>query len=237
MLSVPARLEDVVSEVVATIGSGVQIAPFTARPEGLSVEDAYRVSAMANRRREEGGEIAVGRKIGFTNRTLWERYNVHAPIWGYMYASTVHELSASGSCSIAAFAEPRIEPEIVFGIAEAPEPWMTDEELFSCIGWIAHGFEIVQTIYPGWQFAAADTIAANGLHGALYIGERHQAVTKPADWQRALADFRITLCCDGRPVVHGHSANVLGGPVSALGHLVRLLDQDHISLQKRLIGY
>jgi 2-keto-4-pentenoate hydratase len=23
-----------------------------------------------------------GRKIGFTNRTIWERYGVHEPMWG-----------------------------------------------------------------------------------------------------------------------------------------------------------
>ena len=212
--------------MVATIGSGRQIAPFTARPEGLSLDEAYRVLSLLNRQREAGGEVAIGRKIGFTNRTLWERYNVYAPIWGYMYKSTVHELHASQSCKVAAFAEPLIEPEIVFGLARAPEPGMDEEALLSCIEWIAHGFEIVQTIYPDWRFSAADTVAANGLHGALFIGERQQVGAKPAEWQRMLADFYITLSCDGQPVASGHSANVLGGPVSALGHLVRLLAQD-----------
>jgi 2-oxo-3-hexenedioate decarboxylase len=103
---------------------------------------------------------------------------------------------------------------------------MNEEELWSCIGWIAHGFEIVQSIYPAWRFGAADTIAANGLHGALYIGERQQIGAMSIEWQGMLADFQISLCCDGRPVASGHSANVLGGPVSALGHLVRLLAQD-----------
>ena len=226
MLTVTSRLERVASEVVATIRSGRQIPPFTMRPEGLSIDEAYRVTSLVNRQREGSGEVAIGRKIGFTNRTLWQRYNVHAPIWGYMYESTVHELRASGSCRVGAFAEPLIEPEIVFGLARAPESWMDEDALLSCIGWIAHGFEIVQTIYPEWRFSAADTVAANGLHGALYIGERHQLGANLVEWQRVLADFQITLSCDGQLVANGHSSDVLGGPVLALGHLVRLLAQD-----------
>lgn len=39
---------------------------------GLTLDDAYRVTALLNRRREAGGEKRLGRKIGFTNRTIWE---------------------------------------------------------------------------------------------------------------------------------------------------------------------
>ena len=226
MLTPSSRLDLIASEVAATIGSRRQIPPFTARPEGLTIDEAYRVTSLVNRQREAAGDVAVGRKIGFTNRTLWQRYNVHAPIWGYMYESTVHELRASRSCRVEGFVQPLIEPEIVFGLARVPELGMSEEALLSCIGWIAHGFEIVQSIYRDWKFSAADTVAANGLHGALFIGERHQIEAKSVEWQRMLADFRITLFCDGQPVASGHSSDVLGGPVSALRHLVRLLAQD-----------
>lgn len=39
---------------------------------------------------------------------------------------------------------------------------MDEIELSACIDWVALGYEIVQSMYPGWQFAAADTIAAGG---------------------------------------------------------------------------
>jgi 2-keto-4-pentenoate hydratase len=51
------------------------------RPDGQTLNDAYRVSAMVDRRCAARGE----RKLGFTNRTIWEQYNVYAPIWGYVY--------------------------------------------------------------------------------------------------------------------------------------------------------
>ena len=31
----------------------------------------------------------VGSKIGFTNRTLWDRYGVHEPMWGTVYDRTL----------------------------------------------------------------------------------------------------------------------------------------------------
>src|ERR1700690_3454225 len=51
------------------------------RPDlGRSVEDAYRVTPLVRQRYEAGGAKALGRKIGFTNRTIWTQYGVYAPI-------------------------------------------------------------------------------------------------------------------------------------------------------------
>jgi 2-oxo-3-hexenedioate decarboxylase len=100
--------------------------------------------------REARGERVVGRKIGFTNRTIWAEYNVHAPIWGYMYQTTVHQLPSGGAeTRLAGLAEPRIEPEIIFGLSAPPAADMDLPALIGCIGWVAHGFEIVQSIFPG----------------------------------------------------------------------------------------
>src|SRR5438105_14301745 len=110
-----ADIHAIADEVFATIGTGRQILPFTSRMAGLTLDDGYRVTALLNRRREARGEKRLGRKIGFTNRTIWEQYNVYAPIWGFVYDSTVHNLNNMTSLPLAGFAEPRIEPEIVFG--------------------------------------------------------------------------------------------------------------------------
>jgi 2-keto-4-pentenoate hydratase len=97
------------------------------------------------------------------------------------------------------------------------------------VDWVAHGFEIVQSIFPQWQFSPADTVAANGVHGALLIGPRHTIGCHVEEWQKALAAFDINLFCDGRLIDQGHSENVLGGPVSALRHLIGLLARDAIN--------
>ncbi len=225
-----ADIHALADEVFAVIGAGRQISPFTSRPEGLTLDEAYRVTAVLNRKQQARGDKRLGRKIGFTNRTIWEQYNVYEPIWGHVYDSTVHDLKTTASLSLARFAEPRIEPEIVFGLASPPTPDMDEKTLLSCVDWVAHGFEIVQSIFPQWQFSAADTVAANGVHGALLIGPRHErSEHNIAEWQKTLAAFEIDLLCNGRVIDHGHSENVLGGPLSALRHLVNLLSRDPIN--------
>jgi 2-oxo-3-hexenedioate decarboxylase len=177
--------------------------------------------------REARGEVPIGRKIGFTNRTIWAEYGVFAPIWGYVYAGTVHDLAAIGAgFGLDSLAEPRIEPEIVFGLAKAPSLGMDEAALLGCIDWIAHGFEIVQSIFPAWRFAAPDTVAGFGLHGALLVGERHAAAATADAWRESLSRFEIDLLRDGVVIDHGLAANVLGGPLPALRHLVELLARD-----------
>src|SRR6516162_7857172 len=114
------RLTDVkavASEALAALDTGGRIAPFSARLSTFDLDDAYRVTAEIRQMREMRGEMPVGRKIGFTNRTVWAEY---APIWGYVYDRTVHNLAEIGDTfSLVGLAEPRIKPEIVFKLARA----------------------------------------------------------------------------------------------------------------------
>ena len=217
----------IATQALNILGTGKQIALFSSRYPELGLDDAWRVTALARQMRASRGERPIGRKIGFTNRTIWAEYGVYAPIWGYLFDRTVHDLGEiGGRFSLAGLAEPRIEPEIVFGLAAAPTPGMDEHALLSCIDWVAHGFEIVQSIYRGWKFTAADTIIANGLHGALLVGERHPVTPHAAEWARTLSTFEIDLLQNGSLADHGRAADVLDGPLSALRHLVELLASD-----------
>src|SRR3954452_10641258 len=103
---------------------------------------------------------------------------------------------------------------------------MDEAALLSCVEWVAHGFEIVQSIFPNWKFAAADTVAANGVHGALLIGKRHAVAPRRTEWQHELATFTVELACDSKVVQQGGGSLVLDSPLAALRHLVTLLVDD-----------
>jgi 2-oxo-3-hexenedioate decarboxylase len=217
----------IAAEALAALDQGRQIAPFSARYQGFDLDAAYRAAAHVRALRCARGETPIGRKIGFTNSTIWAEYDVWAPIWGDCYDRTVRNAPTDGAAfGLRNLAEPRIEPEIVFGIAMAPAAGMDAAALLDCIGWVAHGFEIVQSIFPGWKFAAADTVAAFGLHGALLIGPRHEVAPRREQWLATLASFQIDLFCDGVIADRGRAANVLGGPLLALRHLVEFLAHD-----------
>jgi 2-keto-4-pentenoate hydratase len=224
-----AFLRTIAAEAFAALRDTYQIAPFSARPAGLSVEQAYRVTPMVRRMYEAEGARVLGRKIGFTNRTIWAQYGVSAPIWSYVFDRTVRDLAAVERLPLASFSEPRIEPEIMFGLATSPSPDMDENALSDCIAWVALGFEIVQSIFPAWKFEASDTIAANGVHGALLTGPRHPFAPRAARWRQELGAFEIELRCKGELIDRGHAENVLGGPLSALRHLVGLLATDPLN--------
>jgi 2-oxo-3-hexenedioate decarboxylase len=221
-----AGIDRVAAETFDVLNAGRQIEPFSSRDPSFDLAQAYQVTAAVRRLREERGERTIGRKIGFTNRTIWDEYGVSAPMWGYVYDQTVCDLPGPDEpVSLAGLAEPRIEPEIVFGLALAPTPDMDERALLGCLAWLAHGFEIVQSIFPRWEFALADTVAGYGLHGRLLIGPRHEIADVDA-WHQELSAFEIDLLRNGEPVDHGWAANVLGGPLSALRHLVAVLAID-----------
>ncbi len=217
-------VEAIADEILAAWDAGRQVAPFSARGPafaGFDLAAAYAAADLVRARRFARGEAMVGRKIGFTNRTIWPEYGVWAPIWGAMYDDTVRQLGgAAGTQSLDRCIEPRFEPEIAFGIARPLQPGMDERALLGCIDWVAHGAEIVQSIFPGWKFAAADTAAAFALHGAYAVGPRQPVAPRFEAWLVELSGFEIELLCDGAVVATGHARDVLDGPLSALKHLV-----------------
>jgi 2-oxo-3-hexenedioate decarboxylase len=220
------EIEAVGKEVITSLFNHYQIPTFSSRPGGLTLAQAYRVTPLLRAAFEARGERITGRKIGFTNRQMWSAFGVESPIWGYTTSRTTHDLADVPISVLDEFCEPRIEPEIMFGLAAAPAPTMNDSALVDCLEWIALGYEIVQSIFPNWKFSAADTVAANGVHGALLIGTRHAIVPRRIEWQRELSTFEVELYCDSKLVQRGSGSLVLDSPLRALRHLVELLAND-----------
>lgn len=190
---------------------------------GFDAAIAYEHALTLRELRLARGERPVGYKIGFTNRNIWPVYQVFGPIWGTMFDTTVTHCEGSGTVSLAGTCQPRIEPEVVFGIASTPPPRATLQQLFECIEWIAPGFEIVQSHLAGWKFAAPDTMADGGLHARLLVGSRMPLaqVGRDADELNfVLARTQVTLSRHGEKRDEGIGANVLDGPLHALKHFV-----------------
>ncbi len=203
-------------ELLVAYDAAARLPLLTSRQPGLTLPMAYQVADEIRRRRIARGERPRGYKIGFTNRSIWEKYGVHAPIWAPVWDTTVRLLTdARAAFSLAGLVQPRLEPEIVFGFETSPLPGMTDDELAGCISWVAHGVEVVQTHFDDWRFAAPDTVADFGLHGRLLVGPRvpiRQFRAPSVD----LAALQLQLSCNGAVVDQGQGSVVLDGPLAAL---------------------
>ena len=190
------------------------------------LQSAYAHALAVRGLRIKRGEVPVGYKVGFTNRTIWSRYNVYAPIWGVVWNTTISYCEGVGDMSLAHLCQPRIEPEAVFGFRVTPRRHATLEDLFNALDWVAPGFEIVQSHSAGWKFIAPETVADGGLHGRLLVGPKIPIAELACDSEQLhqiLASARVRLQRNGELVEEGSGANVLDSPLHALMHFVREL--------------
>ena len=194
----------------------------------LDVPTAYQRALAVRSLRTARGEVPRGFKIGFTNRSIWPRYNVAAPVWGTIYDSTVSFCDEQGTIKLQGISQPRIEPETVFGLRAALPAHATLDDLFNCLDWVAPGFEIVQSHHIDWKFAAADAVADGALHARLLVGQKVPVLSLATNAQAlcaALAAATVRLSQDAKVVDSGAGAAVLGDPLQALLHFARELAQ------------
>lgn len=195
-------------------------------PCGLGLAQAYQRALQVRALRIARGELPRGYKIGFTNRGIWQRYQVFAPIWGTVWNSTLQLSEGAGEVNLAHMCQPRIEPEAVLGMACTPPPNATLDDLFACLDWVAPGFEVVQSHLPDWKFAAADTVLDGGLHAHLLVGPRvpvRSLARNATEFEALLASSQVRLACKGQERDAGQGANVLDGPLHALQHFLQAL--------------
>ena len=220
-----AKLSGIAERLIAAQDGATTLPPITSTLPDFSNDDAYAVLGEIERRRRAQGWRAVGRKIGFTNRTIWPRYGVYQPMWAHVWSNTVQfARDGQATLSLRGLVQPRIEPEIVFKLT-GPVPAGDDPAaVLSAAEWMAPGFEIVQSHFPDWKFKAPDCAAACGLHGALVVGTPLPLTDANRGLLAAiLPDFELTLRRGAEVIDRGVGANVLGSPALALAHLARLV--------------
>lgn len=223
-MTTPFDLDALALEMKAAQDAVRQIETFTSRLTTFDLATAYEVAHRIHRARIAEGARPIGRKIGFTNADMWTRYHVNEPIWAHVYDTTVVQLQGTqAACSLGRFAQPKIEPEIVLHFRKAVPAGAGIADVLDAVDWVAHGFEVVQSHFPGWKFRAPDAVADSSLHARLFVGSPQPLAGLGGDPMAALASFSLGLSCDGRPIATGIGANVLGSPLAAIAHLASVL--------------
>ena len=210
------NIDDTVKEISTSLRTAQQIEPFSKRGIKMSIENAYDLAAQARALYDDAA--CIGRKIGFTNRGIWNIYGVDRPIWGDMRSSSVYfYYDGQAELDLSPFCEPRIEPEVVICLKDTLPESASDTDIVRAIDWVAPGFEIVDSIYPNWSFSVTDAIAAGSLHGCLLIGAKSKPTAQTA---KELLSLKVRLMNEGIQVEEGRGANVLDGPISAIRFLM-----------------
>ncbi len=218
-------LQVIADRLIDAYDNATMLEPISVTVERFDSAAAYEVLDRIAAQRRRQGWTQVGRKIGFTNRTIWEAFGVDRPMWAHTWSTTVTYAEGNAVVGLDRFVQPRIEPEVVFKLRERPPRTGSPTEVLRSVEWMAPGFEIVHCHFPDWKFTVADATADFGVHGALVVGtplfiddDNRDAIVAE------LSRFELTLSHDGVEVDRGLGANVLDGPAHALAHLIEVLD-------------
>jgi 2-oxo-3-hexenedioate decarboxylase len=170
--------------------------------------------------RRAEGHTTVGRKVGYANKAVWRALKLPTLVWARMYDDTVaYARGGHASLSTAGMVAPRIEPEVVFKLRQAP---MSDDAaaVLESVQWVALGFEFVDCPFPEWKFQPVDFVACFGLHAALVVAEpraiRQEDIQPLAE---QLGSMKVRLSRNGDLVEEGHGKNALRNPAACLGEL------------------
>lgn len=218
----PVDSEAIADEIGRAREAGARLVPFSDRLAGFDLEAAYGVAGILACRRAARSPV-VGRKIGFTNRALWEGAGLAEPVWGSMFEETVRRGAGTDPVrlSLAGAVEPKIECEVVVVLASPPEPGEREAAVARRVSLVGLGFEVVDSLYPGWKMRPEDAVATGGLHHGLAVGEL-RPIGDPETASAALAGLRVAMERNGEPAAEGAGDLVLGNPLNAVGVLAEI---------------
>ncbi len=207
-------------ELLDAYASKRVIDPPSSRFPEFDLDAAYAVEAGIARARQASGHKAVGWKAGNVNRAAWPTLGLETLTWAHMYDNTVSYADWNdGTLSIASMLTPKIEPEIVFKLAQTPAS-ADPTAVLEATEWIALGFEVVDCVFRDWKFRPVDALAAGGVHVALIVGE--PVYIEPDNIEqlvKELGDFSVRLLKNGQLVEEGSGKNVLESPALCVGEL------------------
>lgn len=208
-----------VAQQLSTSRQHGSLTPPPSQDPTYTIADAYAVAHIHYDEARRAGRQTVGRKIGFTNPAAWASMEMNTPVWGYVYHDTVVD-SAHGvtKVDVQRTLQPKIEPEIMFGLKSGVIGTGDPVAALQAVEWIALGFEIVSCPYPDWKFKGVDAVSAFGLHHALYVGPKRMITAHDnlAEIVAQLGSATARIFKNDALAGEGSGAIVLGNPARAL---------------------
>ena len=195
------------------------LTPLTSRHDGITVDDAYRISLRFLARREAAGERVIGKKIGVTSKPVQDMLGVFQPDFGFLTDAMQFADGATVSLKKSGLIQPRAEGEIAFMLkSDLQGPGVTREDVLAATEWVAPCFEIVDSRIDDWKIKIQDTVADNASCGVFVIGTQH---TDPRALDLAAASMQLWK--NDAPAGSGLGSAVQGHPAEAVAWLANTL--------------
>lgn len=201
------------------------VAPLSERDATLTVDDAYGISLDFLRRRLEGGERVIGKKIGITSAAIQSMLGVDQPDFGFLTDAML--VPNGGTIATDTLIQPRIEAEIALVLRHSLcGPGLGPRDVLEATAAVVPCFEIVDSRIRDWKIRLVDTIADNASCGAIVLGPE-RADPRNLD----LATVLCQVSKNGIPLSSGLGSAVQGSPLASVAWLANTLHRYGVALE------
>lgn len=169
---------------------------------GVELAGAYRIQAAA-----DGERVLKGYKFGLVSRAKQEQMGLKTPLFGRIYADMLQNYTVS----LSAYVQPRLEPEVVLVLRGDIAASATGEGTARAVGGYFLGVDILDSVWEGYRFTAAEVAADNTSGGGFLLGSRRYG---------QMVGGRLRLYGNGKLLTEGQTGD-LGDPVKGLQWLAQ----------------
>ncbi|WP_413217762.1 2-keto-4-pentenoate hydratase (plasmid) [Thermus oshimai] len=165
------------------------------RDWGVGLEEAYRIQEALF-----PGPL-VGYKLGLVSPAKQAQMGLKSPIYGRVHPGMLLE-----GVRLSAFLQPRAEPEVALVLKEDLPPGAPPGEAGRAIGGFFLAVDLLDSVWEGYRFTAAEVVADNASGGGFLLGLRRMEAPPRGN---------LALYLNGRLLSEGPVA-ALGDPVERL---------------------
>lgn len=210
----------VVDELLAAERERREVECFSSRGLGFSLEEGYAYQWEGIERKLAMGDTLVGAKLGLTSKAKQRQMNVDEPGYGWLLASGW--LPPEEPVQLDQLIHPRIEPEIVFHLAEdIAGPGVTGRDVLDATAGITCGIEVIDSRYQAFKFTLADVVADNTSAARYVFGTQ---MVHPSEIP-SLPLLGMLLEVDGDLHATACGAAILGSPADAIAGFANWLGE------------
>jgi 2-oxo-3-hexenedioate decarboxylase len=169
----------------------------------------------------------IGAKLGLTSAAKQQRMGVAQPVVGFL-TDTMRlgpDDPAGLARAAAAWAQPRIEPEIAFVTGSALSSPVTLADAGGVVEAVAVAAEVLDSRYDGYRFRLPDVVADNTSAAGYLLGP----LVDPSDVED-LRRVRCRIAVDGTTVHEATGEAILGHPLRSI-----VLLSEHLALHGEVL--
>lgn len=187
----------------------------------FDIDDAYAIQRAGTELRLQRGERIVGWKLGYTSLAMRAQMGIDQPNFGPL---TDAMLLASDDSVSRSLIQPRVEPEIGLRFSQPLQGEVTLDDVLGAVGEAFACLEVVDSVYPDYQFQLEDNTADGSSAAQVVVGP-------PLRRLRSLESVTVVLRHNGQDIGRASGSAASGHPAAGVVWLIAQLARQNRELR------